>query len=314
MLKDFNICLMGPTAAGKTQLAVQLREVFPFEMISVDSAMVYRGMNIGTAKPDVDFLAKNPHRLIDICDPNNSYSAALFREDALREIEAVRSINRIPLLVGGTMLYFHALTAGLAQLPSADMNIRIAIEKEASEIGWPMLHERLKKIDPPSAARIHPHDRQRIQRALEVFMISHKTLSDWFATTKQTTSVSPVMFQQLIIAPNNRAILHERIAMRFKNMLAAGLVEEVEELKLQYPLTADLPSMRSVGYRQVWDYLVGKLTWDEMQEKAIISTRQLAKRQLTWLKSLTNAVWFDCESKTLTAEVIQYLKTLDLSS
>lgn len=303
------ICLMGPTASGKTQLAVQLCDIFPFEIVSVDSAMVYRGMNIGTAKPDEILLKQYPHRLIDIRNPDEPYSAALFREDALREIEAVHSLHRTPLLVGGTMLYFQALNKGLAELPSADPLIRVALEKEAEKIGWPKLHERLKKIDPIAANRIHPHDRQRIQRALEVFMISQQTLSDWLLAAKN--DVSQFHFHQFIIAPDNRAVLHERIANRFKKMLAEGFIEEVQSLKSQYPLIADLPSMRSVGYRQVWEYLAGKLTFEKMQEKAIASTRQLAKRQLTWLRGLTGGIWFDSESPTLLTEVSEYLKKRD---
>lgn len=292
---------MGPTASGKTDLALALCNQFPFEMISVDSAMVYQGMDIGTAKPSLDVLKKFPHRLINIRDPADFYSAADFREDALREIADIFSRGKIPLLVGGTMLYFRALQQGLSDLPSADLSLREKLRLEGEKLGWPALHQRLKQIDPQAAERIHPHDMQRIQRALEVYELTGKNLTTW----QHENPAIPENYSiyNLAIAPNERAILHARIAERFDKMLREGLIDEVKQLFSRKDLSLETPAVRSVGYRQVWQYLQGELTWEEMREKGIIATRQLAKRQLTWLRSWPDVVWFDSEAADLVDQV-----------
>lgn len=298
------IFLMGPTASGKTELAVQLVQHFPCEIISVDSAMVYRGMDIGTAKPGAEILQIAPHRLIDIREPNEPYSAAQFREDALREIAEVTAKNKIPLLVGGTMLYFRALQMGLADMPAADPGLRAALLQEGMQHGWPLLHERLATIDPVAAARIHPHDSQRIQRALEVFALTGKNLTTW-----QQSDPNPLAgftIRSIALAPTDRQVLHDRIAQRFVNMLQAGFVAEVEKLCARGDLNLHTPAIRSVGYRQVWEYLQGDLTFEQMQAQGIIATRQLAKRQLTWLRSWPEIAWFKSESQHLLEEVSQY--------
>ncbi len=300
------IYLMGPTASGKTKLAVELVQYFPFEMISVDSAMVYRGMNIGTAKPDNDILALAPHRLINIREPNDIYSAAQFRIDALCEIADIHAQGKIPLLVGGTMLYFRALQQGIAAMPSANPSIRLMLSEEANKIGWPALHHRLTEIDPIAASRIHPNDSQRIQRALEVHLLTGKNLSAWHAS--QSHSQTNYLIYPLIIAPHDRAVLHARIETRFINMLKKGLVDEVKILFAQYPLDSSTPAMRSVGYRQVLEYLENKCSYDEMQERGISATRQLAKRQLTWLRHWANTTWFDSEAKDLLIKIVTYLR------
>jgi tRNA dimethylallyltransferase len=287
------ICLMGPTASGKTALAIELVKHAPCEIISVDSAMIYREMNIGTAKPDADVLKIAPHRLLDIRDPVENYSAGEFRSDALREIESIIAQDKIPLLVGGTMLYFHVLQHGIAKLPQADQEIRQQILDDAEQYGWQALHERLQKIDPASAQRIHPNDPQRLQRALEVYEISGKTLTELQADDSQKDL--PYHIINIAIAPMDRAVLHQKIAERFDLMLAQGFIEEVTKLFKRGDLHPDLPSMRAVGYRQIWDYLAGKLNYDEMRERAIIATRQLAKRQLTWLRSWENLHWLVSE-------------------
>lgn len=302
------ICLMGPTASGKTQLAVTLVQQFPFEIISVDSAMVYRGMDIGTAKPGHEVLSIAPHHLIDICDPGDAYSAAQFRSDALRLIQDITARGRIPLLVGGTMLYFRALQQGLAAMPSADSELRKALTAEGQAVGWDVLHARLQTIDPDAAARIHAHDSQRIQRALEVYQLSGKNITTW--QREQDNTLANYTIHNLALAPNDRAILHARIAERFKQMLASGFIDEVRALYHRGDLTLDTPAMRSVGYRQVWQYLDGELSYDDMQERGIIATRQLAKRQLTWLRSWPGLVWFDSESQGLVGEVVAYLEGL----
>lgn len=305
-------CLMGPTASGKTQLAVQLVQHFPMEIISVDSAMVYREMNIGTAKPDVETLKIAPHRLIDIRDPAEPYSAAQFCEDAVREIKDIFAKGKIPLLVGGTMLYFRALQEGLSELPSADPLIRAKLNKEAEQSGWPALHERLAKIDPVAAKRIHSNDSQRIQRALEVYEISGKSLTLW--QQEKPSLLENFDIINFAVAPLDRAILHERIALRFKQMLKEGLIEEVKRLFERGDLNLQMPSMRSVGYRQVWEYLLGNLTYEEMQEKGVVATRQLAKRQLTWLRSWPNLTWFDSEASDLFEQVKTVVQSVFLSS
>lgn len=298
-------CLMGPTASGKTNLAIELVRQFPFEIISVDSAMVYRGMDIGTAKPDASILKIAPHRLIDIRDPADAYSAAQFREDALREIEDIFAHKKIPLLVGGTMLYFRALQKGLSELPSADAALREKLRLEGEEKGWSVLHARLNEVDPVAAQRIHPNDAQRIQRALEVYELSGKSLTEW--QNENPELPSHYQIHNLAIAPNDRAVLHARIAERFDKMLQEGFIDEVKRLYERKDLTIDTPAIRSVGYRQVWEYLEGKLNQDEMREKGIIATRQLAKRQLTWLRNWPEIIWFDSEAHDLFQQVARYV-------
>ena len=275
------VCLMGPTATGKTQLAIELTRLAPFEIISVDSAMVYRGMDIGTAKPSQAELANIPHHLIDICDPAESYSVGRFVEDASHLIDKILATQKIPLLVGGTMLYFHTLEQGMAKLPSADKKIRHEIDQEAHLTSWAELHKKLHLIDPQSAARIKSSDRQRIQRALEVYYLTDKTLTQWHQ--EQTTPALPYQMIHFSLLPPQRALLHRRIAERFEKMLKRGFVEEVKSLYARSDLSLHLPSIRTVGYRQMWEYLEGNYSFEEMKEKAIIATRQLAKRQITWL-------------------------------
>ena len=277
-------CLAGPTASGKTDLAVALVEALPLEIISVDSALVYRGMDIGAAKPDAATLARAPHRLIDICEPHETYSAARFCADARRHIEQIHAAGKAPLLVGGTMLYFRALLDGLSELPSASPEIRRRLEAEAQEHGWAHLHDRLRRVDPEAAARIHPNDPQRLQRALEVWELTgapisvlQKARSGGIRSRYRTAGVA--------LFPEDRAALHRRIALRFDRMLAAGFVDEVRALRDSGRLDSSYPSMKSVGYRQVWQYLEGQIDYREMRERGIIATRQLAKRQLTWLRA-----------------------------
>ncbi len=286
------VLLMGPTASGKTDLAVALVQRLPCEIISVDSAMVYRGMDIGTAKPTADILARAPHRLIDILEPSNAYSTAHFRADALSAMAQISAQGRIPLLVGGTMLYFRALQQGLAQLPSADPALRQTLFEEASAIGWVAMHRRLARIDPVSAQRIHPNDPQRIQRALEVHAMTGQSMSELIRLAG-TTDTLPYRVVKLVRAPSDRERLRERIAARFNSMLDAGLVDEVARLRARGDLTADLPSMRSVGYRQVFSYLDDALSFEAMRERGIIASRQLAKRQFTWLRSESDTHWID---------------------
>ncbi|MCC6134239.1 MAG: tRNA (adenosine(37)-N6)-dimethylallyltransferase MiaA [Candidatus Contendobacter sp.] len=283
--------LMGPTASGKTALAVELVKRQPFAIISVDSALVYRGMTIGAAKPDAEALRIAPHRLIDFLDPSEAYSAGQFRHDALREIAAIQAMGRIPLLVGGTLLYFRALERGLAELPTADPAIRARLAAEFAEYGSPALHARLAQLDPVAAARIHPHDPQRIQRALEVRELTGRSLTELCAIPHNEPL--PFRIVKWIVAPTDRQALHERIAQRFQAMLDQGLIAEVAALRARGDLCPDLPSMRAVGYRQVWAYLDGKLDEATMIERAIIATRQFAKRQLTWLRAESGALWLD---------------------
>lgn len=281
---------MGPTAAGKTDIAIELTQQLPCDIISVDSALVYRDMNIGTAKPSAEELEKFPHRLIDIRDPAQSYSAAEFRTDALYEIESILKQDRIPLLVGGTMLYFNALQKGLSPLPEADNAIRQQLAQQAEQMGWAAMHAQLQDIDPIAAERIHPNDPQRIQRALEVYQITGKPLSE---LQQQQPEPLPYEFFNVAIAPDDRRILHQRIERRFDHMLLTGFIEEVEHLYARPDLHINLPSMRAVGYRQVWDYLAGEYDKATMREKGIAATRQLAKRQLTWLRSLPDLSWLN---------------------
>lgn len=277
------ICLMGPTASGKTDLAVRLVERLPLGIVSVDSAMVYRGMDIGTAKPDADILRRAPHRLIDVREPEETYSAGDFVRDAHAEMAEIRAAGKVPLLVGGTLMYFRALTRGMAELPPADAGLRSEIDGEARAEGWPALHARLAAVDPAAAARIDPNDSQRIQRALEVWRASGRPLSAWQAD-EHGREPSP-SYLQLGLVPEPRAALHRRIEARFRRMLDAGLVDEVARLKQRPSLAARSPAMRAVGYRQVWSYLDGRSTLDEACRQAVAATRQLAKRQMTWLRT-----------------------------
>ena len=289
--KPLAIFLMGPTASGKTDLAIQLRQQLPVEVISVDSALIYRGMDIGTAKPSKAELALAPHRLIDICDPAESYSAANFRTDALREMQEISAQGKIPLLVGGTMLYYKALLEGLSPLPSADEKVRSEIEAKAALIGWDGLHQELSKIDPISAQRINPNDSQRINRALEVFYLTGKTLTQLMA---QKGEALPYDILQFAIAPEQREVLHLRIEQRFHKMIELGFQQEVEKLYRRPDLNENLPSIRCVGYRQMWEYLRGDYDHDEMVFRGICATRQLAKRQITWLRGWTSPIqWLD---------------------
>ena len=282
-MKRTAILLMGPTATGKTDLAVRLCARFPCDVISVDSALVYRGMDTGTAKPDTETLESTPHRLIDIRDPEESYSAGEFIRDAYREMDDILAAGRIPLLVGGTMMYFRALTEGIAELPAADQQVRQAIDVEAEEAGWPALHERLQEVDPVIAARIQPNDKQRIQRALEVYRSSGTPLSEW----QRASAPQRDDFRYLKIGLNiePRSLLHARIAKRLDRMIETGFINEMKALRQRSGLTADHPSMRSVGYRQFWRYLDGDYSLDEASDRALFATRQLAKRQITWLRS-----------------------------
>ena len=288
------VFLMGPTASGKTALALALAAELPVDIISVDSALIYRGMDIGTAKPTADELAAAPHYLIDIKDPAEAYSAADFRSDALACIEQSRQCGRLPLLVGGTMLYYKALLQGISPLPAADAQVRAVLEQEAREKGWETLHQELSVIDPVSAARIHPNDPQRINRALEVYRISGQTMTE---LTAQQGSALPFPVRQFAIAPTDRAELHRRIELRFMQMLAAGFEQEVQQLKQRSDLHLQLPSMRCVGYRQMWHYLDGAIDYQQMQQQGIAATRQLAKRQLTWLRGWQNVNWLKTEAK-----------------
>ena len=304
------VCLMGPTASGKTDLAVKLVEQLPLEIISVDSAMVYKGMDIGTAKPDAETLRRAPHRLIDFLDPIEPYSAARFCEDALREVEAITRAGKTPLLVGGTMLYFRSLLQGLNDLPAADNELRVALATEAGAIGWREMHRQLAEVDPEAAVRIHPNDPQRISRALEVYRLTGIPLSQW---VKQPTRVLPYRPILLGLVPSDRGILHERIARRFEQMLKNGLVEEVNRLYQRGDLTVAKPAIRAVGYRQVWQYLAGELDYQSMQEKGIVATRQLAKRQLTWLRSTPELNNIDCLNKDLASVALKMLEQIHIN-
>jgi tRNA dimethylallyltransferase len=273
--------LLGPTASGKSSLALQAAERLPLEVVSMDSALVYRGMDIGTAKPSAAQRARVPHHLIDLVEPDQAYSAGRWRRDALTKIQDILSRNRIPLVVGGTMLYYRALTGGLDALPPADAQVRAEIDAAAADRGWPALHADLAKVDPKTAQRLAPHDSQRIQRALEVWQLTGRPLSTLQGAARQDL---PFELKAVALAPK-RAVLHERIAQRFDAMLEQGLIEEVRGLRSRYRLSAAMPSMRAVGYRQVWEYLEGRCDRHALRERGIAATRQLAKRQLTWLRS-----------------------------
>ncbi|MEN8166267.1 MAG: tRNA (adenosine(37)-N6)-dimethylallyltransferase MiaA [Pseudomonadota bacterium] len=299
------IFLMGPTASGKTDLAVQLVERLPLEIISVDSALVYRGMDIGTAKPDPETLARAPHRLIDIRDPAESYSAAEFREDALSAMREITAAGLVPLLVGGTMLYFRALEHGLSDLPRADPAMRARLELELRNLGLPRLHQRLWELDPSAAQRIHPNDPQRILRALEVIGITGRPLSELQAASRG--ELLPYRLLKLVRSPRDRALLHQRIEKRFHRMLEQGLVDEVRRLLERGDLSPELPALRSVGYRQVIKHLLGELSWEEMTERGIIATRQLAKRQFTWLRADKGCCWLDEERGDLPRQALRLI-------
>jgi tRNA dimethylallyltransferase len=289
---------MGPTASGKTGAAVELVSKLPVELISVDSALVFKDMNIGTAKPDAEILAKAPHHLIDIIDPTQAYSAAQFRADALRLMAEITARGKVPVLVGGTMLYFKALEGGLSGLPEANQQVRATLDAEAAQIGWPAMHAKLANIDPETASRLMPNDMQRIQRALEVHAITGKTMSQLFA--EQTAETLPYKVLKLALVPSDRKVLHERIAVRFDAMLKASFVDEVKALKAKYPtLTPESTSMRCVGYRQALEYLHGDYSAAELRDRGIFATRQLAKRQLTWLRGMDDTVELDCLDSNL---------------
>lgn len=298
------IFLMGPTASGKTGAAVDLYSKLPVEIISVDSALVYRDMNIGTAKPDAETLAKAPHHLIDIIDPTSAYSAANFRSDALRLMADITARGKIPLLVGGTMLYFKALQGGLSGLPEANPEVRARLDARAALIGWPGMHEKLALIDADTAARLQPNDAQRIQRALEVFEITGESMTALYA--KQTSEALPYKLLKIALVPSDRKVLHERIALRFDQMLAAGFIDEVKALKAKYPeLTPDSTSMRCVGYRQALEHLAGEYNAAELRDRGIFATRQLAKRQLTWLRGMDDTIEVDCLNSAMHAIVLK---------
>ena len=282
--------LLGPTASGKSTLALRLAEARPVEVVSMDSAQVYRGMDIGTAKPDAAARARVPHHLIDLVDPDAGYSTGRWRADALRAIAEIHAAGRIPLIVGGTMLYYRALVAGIDALPQADAALRAAIDAEAAGRGWPALHGELEKVDPQSARRIAPRDSQRIQRALEVWRLTGRPLS---ALQGARRGDLPFRLRAFALVPPDREALHARIARRFDAMLAAGLVDEVRGLRRRYRLSPGMPSMRAVGYRQVWEHLGGALDEATMKTRAVTATRQLAKRQLTWLRSFPDPVRID---------------------
>lgn len=300
------ILLVGPTAAGKTDLAIALHERLGCELISVDSAMVYRGMDIGSAKPSAEELARAPHRLIDILDPAEPYSAADFREDALREMAEITASGRVPLLVGGTMMYLKQLLHGVANLPSSDPAVRAELEAEAAAHGLAALHQALARVDPASAARIHPNDPQRLMRALEVYRLSGRPLSELWA--EQRPETFPWRTLSIGLAPADRAVLHERIARRFDAMLAGGFIEEVAALKARGDLHPELPSMKSVGYRQVWAYLDGEYDRETLRHRGIVATRQLAKRQLTWMRSWEGLAWVDSLGPDPLGEVLKLVR------
>jgi tRNA dimethylallyltransferase len=300
------IFLMGPTCSGKTKVALELIQKLPCEIISVDSAQIYRHMDIGTAKPDPATLERAPHHLINIIDPTERYSAAQFREDALRLMAEISARHRIPLLTGGTMLYFKTLREGLSELPQADPAIRAVIDAMAERAGWPALHQELGRIDPATAARLEPTDSQRIQRALEVFYVTGQPMSRILRQSEITAL--PYRAVAIALVPGDRAALHKRIAARFNRMLDSGLIEEVKWLRSHYALQRSLPSMRCVGYRQVWQHLDGELDYQGLREKGIAATRQLAKRQLTWLRSMEKVESFNCLAEDLPRQVFNNLQ------
>ena len=314
------ICLAGPTASGKSAASLLVAQHVDVEIISVDSALVYRGMDIGTAKPSAHELASVPHHLIDIIEPSQTYSAAQFVQDATRLIADIHARGKLPLLVGGTMLYFKALLQGIDDMPPADAQVRAQINSDASARGWAAMHAELAAIDPASAARLHINDTQRIQRALEVFRVSGKPISDFFSEKVPESSIKYAQAAPKLIAnprsvlislePANRAWLHERIAQRFAAMLAAGLVDEVRRLRTRGDLHPDLPSMRCVGYRQTWDMLDGALPTSELLDRGIFATRQLAKRQITWLRSMPNRIVVACDEAGAPETVLRHVTAI----
>ncbi|MBE1300541.1 MAG: tRNA (adenosine(37)-N6)-dimethylallyltransferase MiaA [Alteromonadaceae bacterium] len=299
------VFIMGPTASGKTALAIELAQRINGEVISVDSALIYKDMDIGTAKPNAEELRLAPHRLISFLDPKESYSVAQFRSDALREMAVITEKGRVPILAGGTMMYFNALVNGLSSLPESDADIRAKIEGEAKASGWQVLHDELREIDPVAAKRIHPNDPQRLTRALEVYRISGKTMTE---LTETRSEAIPYQLYQFAIAPEDRAVLHDRIEQRFDLMLQAGFELEVTKLRNRGDLHLDLPSMRCVGYRQMWQYLEAELNYEEMRYRGIVATRQLAKRQLTWLRGWQNLHWLDTFDEKNVNKIIAMLK------
>lgn len=302
------VLLMGPTGTGKTRLSLELARRFPLEIVSVDSAMVYRGLDIGTAKPTTAERAQVPHHLIDICDPAESYSAGRFVRDACAAIEAIHRQRHLPLLVGGTMLYFHSLLHGLAALPEGDPDIRAEIERQAARSGWPALHAELARVDPPAAARIHPNDPQRIQRALEVYRATGVAISSLQPARRPALAGVPTLPLVLDIA--DRAELHARVESRFASMLQAGFLEEVRTLRGRGDLHGDTPALRAVGYRQLWSHLAGERTLEEARRRAIAATRQLARRQLTWLRALPNAHWIDARAGDAAQRAGEFVRTI----
>lgn len=306
------VAIMGPTASGKTDLGLALAARFPVQLISVDSAMVYRGMDIGTGKPDAATLARFPHALIDILDPAQAYSAGQFRTDALAQIDAAFAEGKVPVLVGGTMLYFRALMHGIAELPPAQPEIRAQIDAEAAEQGWPALHAQLASIDPAAAARIQPNDGQRIQRALEVYRASGRTLTELHALGRGQPL--PLRFHAYAWSPSERAELYNRIERRFLSMMKLGLLEEVAALYRRGDLTAGLPSMRSVGYRQLWEHLAGAYSLQEGVRRAILATRHLARRQLIWLRAMQDVIWLDALEPSAADDIYRCVEKLGLEA
>lgn len=291
----------GPTASGKTGLAIALRDHLPVDIISVDSALIYKDMNIGTAKPSATELQQAPHRLIDFLDPAQSYSAAEFRKDALAEMADITAQGRIPLLVGGTMLYFRALEYGLSDLPSANSAIRTRLDEEAARVGWETLHQRLQAVDPEAAARIHPNDPQRLQRALEIYELTGQSMSELQKAARY--DAAPYQLHKIGLLPDDRSWLHQRIEQRFDLMLGQAFIAEVEKLYQRGDLTTDMPAVRAVGYRQVWEYLAGKIDYNMMRNRAIVATRQLAKRQMTWLRSEQGLHRYSAENYSLSSVI-----------
>jgi tRNA dimethylallyltransferase len=313
------LLLLGPTASGKTALATRLVDRFKgkrrIEIVSVDSALVYREMNIGTAKPDAQMLTHYPHHMIDLIDPHEVYSAADYRRDVLTVLQGIVSRGAVPLMVGGTMMYVKTLLEGISALPPADPAIRTALTAEAAAIGWPAMHAKLAAVDHLTAARLKPNDSQRIQRALEVFLISGVPMSELHQRESNAAPGSahtsfPHTAHLFALVPSDRAVLHQRIAERFDEMLKAGFLNEVRQLRERFALTADMPSMRAVGYRQAWQFLDGELNKDQLREQAIAATRQLAKRQLTWLRSMPNAFTYDCLDECLLEQVAAQVESI----
>jgi tRNA dimethylallyltransferase len=310
--KPMAVAIMGPTASGKTASALAIARAYPVEIISVDSALVYREMDIGTAKPNAEELASVPHHLIDIIDPLESYSVMQFREDAIRLVAEIQARGRLPLLVGGTMMYFKGLVDGLDDLPTADAEVRARIDEEAARIGWPGMHAKLAALDPVTAARLAPNDAQRINRALEIIELSGKPMSELLAKREKTEL--PFELVSFALEPSDRAVLHERIALRFDQMLGnsddTGIVAEVARLRARGDLSLNLPSMRCVGYRQSWEYLDGVYDRKQLREIGIVATRQLAKRQLTWLRSMPERIVIDCLSPDPARQMLDHLAGL----